>query len=92
VVAFSRAVGDPPLNRFHRVKAEFIDAMRSARGLPPDTVRSYRSRAFSFLKWFGERHENLELVSLRDVDEFLAAKRAAAWSVRSIASQCQGLR
>jgi integrase/recombinase XerD len=45
-----------------------------------------------FSKWFGERHENLELVSLRDVDEFLASKRQEGWSVRTIASQCQALR
>ncbi len=89
---FHGQLATPPPNRFHRVIAEFNDAMRSARGLAPDTVRSYGSRAFNFLKWFGERHENLELVSLRDVDEFLATARAAGWSVRSIASQCQALR
>jgi integrase/recombinase XerD len=82
----------PPPNRFHRVIAEFIDAMRFANGLAPDTVRGYSSRAFNFLKWFGERHDSLEAVSLLDVDEFLASKRQEGWSVRSIASQCQALR
>jgi integrase/recombinase XerD len=81
-----------PPNRFHRIVAEFIDAMRSARGLAADTVRGYSSRAFGFLKWFGERHESLEAVSLLDVDEFLASKRQEGWSVRTIASQCQALR
>ena len=66
--------------------------MRSARGLAADTVRGYSSRAFGFLKWFGERHESLESVSLLDVDEFLASKRQEGWSVRTIASQCQALR
>ena len=56
--------------------------MRSARGLAPDTVRGYSSRAFGFLKWFGERHDSLEFVSLRDVDEFMASKREEGWSVR----------
>jgi len=82
----------PLPNRFHWLITEFSDAMRSARGLAPDTVRGYGSRAFGFLKWFGERHENLELVSLRDEDEFLASKRQEGWSVRTIASQCQALR
>lgn len=82
----------PPPNRFHRMIAEFIDAMRSVHGLAPDTVRGYSSRAFNFLKWFGERHESLETVSLLDVDEFVAGKRQEGWSVRSIASQCQALR
>lgn len=82
----------PPPNGFHRVIEEFIDAMRSARGLAPDTVRGYRSRAFVFLKWFGERYQSLEQVSLLHVDDFLASKRAEGWSVRTIASQCQALR
>jgi integrase/recombinase XerD len=82
----------PPPNRFYRVVAEFIDAMRSVRGLAPDTVRGYGSRAFNFLKWFAESHENLEQVSLLHVDDFLASKRAAGWSTRTIASQCQALR
>jgi integrase/recombinase XerD len=82
----------PPPNRFHRVIAEFIDAMRSVRGLAPDTVHGYSSRAFGFLKWFGARYESLEHVSLRHVDDFLASKRAAGWSIRTIASQCQALR
>ncbi len=82
----------PPPDRFYRVISEFIHAMRSVRGLAPDTVRSYSSRAFGFLKWFGERYEGLEQVSLRHVDDFIASKRAAGWSVRTIASQCQALR
>ncbi|MBZ5687745.1 MAG: site-specific integrase [Acidobacteriia bacterium] len=81
-----------PPNPFHRVIAEFIDAMRSVRGLAPDTVHGYSSRAFGFLKWFGARYESLEHVSLRHVDDFLASKRAAGWSIRTIASQCQALR
>ena len=89
---FHEQLESPPPNRFHRMIAEFIDAMRSVYGLAPDTVRGYSSRAFNFLKWFGERHESLESVSLLDVDEFLASKRQEGWSVRSIASQCQALR
>ncbi len=45
-----------------------------------------------FLKWFGARNESLEQVSLRHVDDFLASKRAAGWSIRTLASQCQALR
>ena len=82
----------PPPNRFHRVIEEYIDAMRSAWGLAPGTLRSYRSTAFIFLKWFGERYQSLEQVSLLHVDDFLASKRDEGWSVRTIASQCQALR
>lgn len=89
---FHEQLATPPPNRFRPVISEFIDAMRSDRGLAPDTVRGYSSRAFGFLKWFGERRESLETVSLLDVDEFLASKRQEGWSVRTIASQCQALR
>ena len=82
----------PPPHRFYRLVAEFIDAMRFTRGLALDTVRSYGQRAFGFLKWFSERHESLELICLRDIDDFVASKRAAGWCVGSIASQCQALR
>jgi integrase/recombinase XerD len=82
----------PPPNRFHRVIAEFIDAMRSVHGMAPDTVRSYSSRVFGFLKWFGVRYEGLEQVSLLHIDDFLAGKRAEDWSIQTIASQCQALR
>jgi integrase/recombinase XerD len=81
-----------PPNRFDRVITEFCNAMRSVRGLAPDTVRNYSSRAFGFLKWFGERYESVEKVSLIHVDDFLACKRAAGWSIRTIATQCQALR
>jgi integrase/recombinase XerD len=89
---FHRRLATPPANRFYRLIAEFRDTMLSTRGLAPDTVRTYSSRAFGFLKWFSERSENLELLSLRDVDDFLANRRAAGWSLGSIASQCQSLR
>jgi integrase/recombinase XerD len=89
---FHGRLATPPANCFHRLIAEFIDSMLTTRGLAQDTVRSYSSRAFGFLKWFSERHENLELLCLRDVDNFLASKRAAGWSLGSIASQCQALR
>lgn len=89
---FHNQLETPPSNLFQPLIAEYVEAMRSARRLAPDTVFAYSSKALNFLKWFGERHANLELVSLLDVDDFLASKRAAGWSVRSIASHCQALR
>jgi site-specific recombinase XerD len=89
---FHHQLETPPSNLFQPLIAEYVEAMRSARRLAPDTVFAYSSKALNFLKWFGERHANLELVSLLDVDDFLSSKRAAGWSVRSIASHCQALR
>ncbi len=54
--------------------------------MAPPTVIGYSSKAFGFLKWFGERHDSLEFVSLRHIDEFMASKREEGWSVRTLAS------
>ncbi len=66
--------------------------MRSTGGLAPATVLGYSSRALGFLKWFAERHDGLEFVSLRHIDEFMASKREEGWSLRSLATECQALR
>ena len=80
-----------PLNRFEDLEREFTQAMR-VRGLAPPTVHGYSFRAHRFLCWYGERHNNLQSVCLRDVDEYLASKRAAGWSLGTLAAACQGLR
>lgn len=80
-----------PPNPFQELVTEFRDAMRG-RGLSPATVHGYTFRAFTFLRWYGERHETVESISLCDVDEFLASKRRAGWSLRTLATACQGLR
>lgn len=82
----------PPMHPFQQLIAEFTETMRCTRGLAPATVLGYSSRALGFLKWFAERHDTLESVSLRHIDEFLASKREEGWSLRSIATQCQALR
>jgi integrase/recombinase XerD len=89
---FHRQLESPPTHPFQQLIAEFIDAMRSTRGLAPPTVLGYSSKAFGFLKWLGERHKSLEFVSLRHIDEFMASRREEGWSVRTLASQCQALR
>jgi integrase/recombinase XerD len=58
---FHGQLESPPPHRFQEVLAEFNDAMLSGRGLGQETMRGYRSKVFSFLKWFGERHESLVL-------------------------------
>jgi integrase/recombinase XerD len=80
-----------PANPFQGLESEFTQAMR-ARGLAPPTVHGYSFRARTFLCWYGDCHNNLQSVCLRDIDEYLASKRAAGWSLGTIAAACQGLR
>jgi len=82
----------PAPHPFQQLITEFIDAMRSTRGLAPPTVLGYSSRTIGFLKWFGKRHDSLGFVSLHHIDEFMASKREEGWSPRSLAAQCQALR
>lgn len=84
-------VSPRPVVHFENLLEEFTGALQG-RGLAAPTVLGYSYRARSFLSWYGDRHNNFENVSLRDVDEYLAGKRAEGWLVRSLANACQGLR
>jgi integrase/recombinase XerD len=81
-----------PPHPFSEHIRDFIECMRSTQGLSPDTVRSYSSKAGVFLKWLASRHEALSLVSLQDVDDFLAGKAADGSCPVSLASVGQALR
>ena len=83
-----RLFSPKPLNRFEDLEREFTQAMR-VRGLAPPTVHGYSFRAHRFLCWYGERHNNLQSVCLRDVDEYLASKRASGWSLGTLAAACR---
>jgi len=48
---FHRQLETPPSNLFQPLIAEYVEAMRSARRLAPDTVFAYSSKALNFLKW-----------------------------------------
>jgi integrase/recombinase XerD len=67
-----RAAPDP----FSELISDFEERMRTTQGLSPETIRSYNSRAKVFTRWLAGRYNSLSLVSLRDVDDFLASKAA----------------
>jgi integrase/recombinase XerD len=89
---FHGKLASPPPHIFHELITEFVEAMRSTRGLAPATIESYRDRAFGFLKWFSQRYDTLSPVAMSDIDDFIASKREAGWNSRTIAAQCQALR
>ena len=89
---FHGHLASPTPHPFRVLVAEFTEALQTQRGLAPDTVDSYTGRAFGFLKWFSVRSDKLASVSLDDIDDFLAIKHAAGWSLSGLASQCQALR
>lgn len=81
-----------PARPFKEIISDFREALGSTHGLSLDTIRTYSSRAETFLKWMGTRNKYLACVSLNDVDDFLAEKAAAGWRPITLASQCQSLR
>jgi len=56
------------------------------------TVPRHSSRAGVFLRWLPERRDNFSLVSLNDVDDFLASKASDGWCSTTLAAQGQALR
>jgi site-specific recombinase XerD len=80
-----------PPNPFQHLAEEFAGAKR-IQGLSSVTVDTLRDRVLTFLRWFGDQHQDLNSVLLRHVDEFLAIKRREGWTVRTIASSSGTLR
>jgi len=81
----------PPPSPFQPLIEEFAEAMR-IRGLSPATLDANCYRTLKFLRWFGDRYQSLDSVSLSHVDEFFANKRRGGWSVSTIAASSQTLR
>jgi integrase/recombinase XerD len=91
---FHHRLAMPPASPgpFDEFLKDFVEFMRSAQGLSAETIKGYRSRAGLFLRWLAKRHDSLSLVSLNDVDDFLARKATDGWSPASLAAQGQALR
>ena len=81
-----------PACPFSEFVHDFVEWMRSRQGLSPATVKAYSHKAGVFLTWLAGRQKQLSLVSLNDVDEFLADKAALGWQPSTLASQAQALR
>ena len=71
--------------------AEFRSSLES-RKLAVPTVSGYIDRTRRFLLWISERHSHLSLVSVKEIDDFLASRREAGWRPMTLAGQCQALR
>ena len=94
LVAFSRPLGGSCSSApaVPVIDKDFVACMWSTQGLSPDTIKGYSSRAGVFLRWLPERRDNFFLVSLNDVDGFLASKAAVGWCSTTLAAQAQALR
>lgn len=75
-----------PPGRFDAQLAEFKKALES-RGLAAITIRSHINRIQNFLRWASERRNDLSLVSLPDVDDYLAGNREAGRRLITISSR-----
>ena len=80
-----------PPGRFDAQLAEFRRALES-RGLAAITIQSYVNRLENFLRWASERHNDLSLLSINYVDDYLASNREAGRRLITIRSQCIALR
>jgi integrase/recombinase XerD len=81
-----------PATLFDDLLSEFLNAMRSQRGLALQTVLSYRSRILALLSWLQSRCSQFSNVRALDVEEYLEARRSDGWSRSSVAANCSALR
>ena len=79
-----------PPNPFQPQIGEFAEAMR-IRGLSSATVEARCYRLLTFLRWFADQRQNLDSISLRQIDEYFATKRREGWSVSTIATNSQDI-
>lgn len=89
---FLGVLGLPPEPPFHEQIEVYAHALRIHLGLAAATIRGYLKRIELFLKWLATRGGSLQAVSISDIDEFLAAKRAKGSKPRSIKSECNALK
>lgn len=80
-----------PAGRFDAQLSEFQRALES-RGLATITIRSYVNQIQNFLRWASERHNELSLLSVYDVDDYLASNREAGQRLITITTRCTALR
>jgi integrase/recombinase XerD len=69
---------------------EFAQYLRES-GYSAQTIRSYSSRVFNFAEWLLLKREQLSMVSIRDVEEFLNMKRGEGLMPRTMGSFCSAL-
>lgn len=89
---FLGMLGLPPVAPFHEQIEVYAHALRIHQGLAATTIRGYLNRIELFMKWLTIRGGSLQTVSISDIDEFLASKRAEGSKPRSIKSECNALR
>jgi len=89
---FLGVLGLPPEAPFHEQIKVYAHALRIHQGLAATTIRGYLKRSELFLRWLAARGGSLQMVSISNIDDFLAAKRAEGSKPRSIKSECNALR
>ncbi len=67
---------------------EFVHYLEATRGMSHRTTRTYGSRTLQFLKWALARHDQISMISLTDVDNFLEIKRSEGCLPRTLGSFC----
>jgi integrase/recombinase XerD len=74
------------------ITQEFRQYMKETIGLSPNTVRRYGSTALCFLRWSSDRHNQVEAIGVRDVDDFIAMQAATGCRPSTLGSDCSALR
>ena len=71
---------------------QFLEAMAGEYGYLPSSVRAFRYMLEHFLIWAGTRRELVLDITLQDIDQYIAEKRAAGRRPRTVHGLCRALR
>jgi integrase/recombinase XerD len=88
----SLIVAPKPESRFGHFLSEFLNDMRSQRGLALETLKCYRAQVSSFLNWLESRCTELSNVRALDIEDYVEQKRSDGWSRSTICASCSALR
>jgi len=81
-----------PVPPFGNLLSEFVNAMRSQRGLAFETLKSYRTQTLMFLNWVHSRCSDFSKVRAVDIEEYFDSKQSAGWSRTTVSVHCRTLR
>jgi len=82
----------PKIDPFADRLADFAAYQRDERGLSSATIRGQGWQVQKCLSWLGEQNRSFDVVSLEDVDAFLASYGKRGWCRVSVSTSAKALR
>jgi len=86
------SVPEKKQTRFKKQLEDFLIWEKSERGISTRTLETQERHIQTFLFWYQQKRDELNVVKNADIDDFLAYQGRTRWSRRTIATVVQSLR